>query len=65
MHVSFKLPYRNNLIMVELDLYVCSLTGGTDVDVPTEEPKCLVCLCCNTVYMAIPFKIRLAYNIVK
>ena len=33
--------------------------GGTDVNVPTEEPKCLICLCCNTVYMAIPFKIRL------
>jgi hypothetical protein len=31
----------------------------TDVNVPTEEPKCLACLCCNTVYMAIPFNIRL------
>ena len=50
---------RHMPVMVELDSYVCSLTGGTDVDVPTEEPKCLVCLCCNTVYMAIPFKIRL------
>jgi hypothetical protein len=33
--------------------------GGTDVDVPTEEPKCLVCLCCNNVYRGIPFNIRL------
>ena len=41
------------------DLYACFLTGGTDVNVPTDEPKCLVCLCCNVVYMAIPFKIRL------
>ena len=41
------------------DLHACSLTGGTDVNVPTEEPKFPVCLCCNTVYMAIPFKIRL------
>jgi hypothetical protein len=49
---------RHMPVMVELDLYVCSLAGGTDVDVPTEEPKCLVCLCCNTVYMAIPFKIQ-------
>jgi hypothetical protein len=44
------------------DLYACSFDcGGTDINVPTEKPKCLVCLCCNAVYMAtgIPFKIRL------
>ena len=40
------------------DLYACSLTGGTDVNISMEELKCLVCLSFNIVYMAIPFKVR-------
>jgi len=31
------------------DMYACSLTsGGTDVNIAKEEPKCLVCLCLHT-----------------
>jgi hypothetical protein len=31
--------------------------GRTDVDVSSEEPKCLVGFCCDVIYMAIPFKV--------
>ena len=39
------------------DIYACFLTGRTDVNVSTEELKCLVCFCCDIIYMAIPFKV--------
>ena len=40
------------------DFYVCSFfdCGGTDVNISTEEPKCIVCLYCNIVIL---FKDRL------
>ena len=42
------------------DLYACCFDfGRTDVNVSSEESKCLVCFCCDIVYMAIPFKVQL------
>ena len=35
--------------------------GRTDVDVSTEEPKCLVCFCFDIIYMAIPFIVTPKY----
>ena len=50
---------RHIQVMVELRIYIYLFfdSGRTDVNVSTEELKCLVCFCCDIIYMAIPFKV--------
>jgi hypothetical protein len=52
---------RHIQVMVELRIYIYLFfdSGRTDVNVSTEELKCLVCFCCDIIYMAIPFKVGL------
>jgi hypothetical protein len=45
------LQFLNNVIInktkVLLPQEQVTLTGGTDVNISMEEPKCLLCFCCN------------------